>query len=81
MVAARIATLKQGARADLSPIGERSQQEAADLLNVGKRSVERARKLLDRRNRRARADRRAPRVGVMSSGKMSVGQRTFYCRL
>jgi hypothetical protein len=45
MVATRIATLQQGARTDLSPIGEKSQQEAADLLDVGKRSVERARKL------------------------------------
>jgi N6-adenosine-specific RNA methylase IME4/ParB-like chromosome segregation protein Spo0J len=42
MVAAKLATLKQGARTDLSPIGEMSQVEAATLLNVGKRSVERA---------------------------------------
>jgi N6-adenosine-specific RNA methylase IME4/ParB-like chromosome segregation protein Spo0J len=42
MVAARVATLKQGARTDLSPIGEMSQAKAAELLNVGKRSVERA---------------------------------------
>jgi N6-adenosine-specific RNA methylase IME4 len=43
MVADNIATLKQGARTDLSPIGEMSQEDAAKLLNVGKRSVERAR--------------------------------------
>lgn len=43
MVADNIATLKQGARTDLSPIGEMSQEHAARLLNVGKRSVERAR--------------------------------------
>ena len=42
MVAAKLATLKQGARTDLSPIGEMSQGQAAALLNVGKRSVERA---------------------------------------
>ena len=42
MVAAKLATLKQGARTDLSPIGEMSQAQAAEMLNVGKRSVERA---------------------------------------
>jgi hypothetical protein len=40
-----LATLKQGARTDLSPIGEMSQERAAALLNVGKRSVERAREV------------------------------------
>ena len=34
--------MKQGARSDLSPIGEKSQAEAAKMLNVSKRSVERA---------------------------------------
>jgi hypothetical protein len=34
--------MRQGARTDLSPIGETSQADAAKLLNVGKRSVERA---------------------------------------
>ena len=43
MVADSLATMRSGARTDLSPIGERSQEEAAILLNVGKRSVERAR--------------------------------------
>ena len=48
MVAARIATLGQGARTDLSPIGEKlSQQQAAEVLTVGKRSVERAQHVLD----------------------------------
>jgi N6-adenosine-specific RNA methylase IME4 len=42
MVAAKLATLRQGARTDLSPIGEKSQAAAAEALNVGKRSVERA---------------------------------------
>jgi N6-adenosine-specific RNA methylase IME4 len=42
MIAAKLATMKQGARTDLSPIGEMSQASAAELLNVGKRSVERA---------------------------------------
>ena len=37
MVAAKLATLAQGARTDLSPFGERSQANAAELLNVGKR--------------------------------------------
>jgi N6-adenosine-specific RNA methylase IME4/ParB-like chromosome segregation protein Spo0J len=47
MVAAKLATLKQGARTDLSPIGEMSQGQAAALLNVGKRSVERAAEVRD----------------------------------
>jgi len=47
MVAARLATLKQGARTDLSPTGEMSQAQAANLLNVGKRSVERAAEVRD----------------------------------
>jgi hypothetical protein len=47
MVAAKLATLKQGARTDLSPIGEMSQADAAALLNVGKRSVERAKMVRD----------------------------------
>src|SRR5262249_40334290 len=42
MVAANLANMRQGARTDLSPIGEMSQASAAELLNVGKRSVERA---------------------------------------
>jgi N6-adenosine-specific RNA methylase IME4/ParB-like chromosome segregation protein Spo0J len=47
MVAARLATLKQGARTDISPIGEMSQADAAGLLKVGKRTVERAREVLN----------------------------------
>jgi ParB-like chromosome segregation protein Spo0J len=42
MVAAKIATMRQGQRTDLSPIGGMSQAAAAKALNVGKRSVERA---------------------------------------
>jgi hypothetical protein len=47
IVAAMLATLRQGARTDLSPIGEMSQAQAAELLNVGKRSVERAKIVLN----------------------------------
>ena len=46
MVAARLATMKSGARTDLAPIGGRSQPEAAKLLNVSTRSVQRARVVL-----------------------------------
>jgi len=47
MIAAKIATMRQG-RPEKSPIGEISTQaKAAQTLNVGKRSVERARKVLD----------------------------------
>lgn len=42
MIASKVATMKQGARTDLSPIGGMSQAEAAKALSVGKRSVERA---------------------------------------
>jgi ParB-like chromosome segregation protein Spo0J len=42
MAAAKIATMRQGQRTDLSPIGGMSQAAAAKALNVGKRSVERA---------------------------------------
>jgi N6-adenosine-specific RNA methylase IME4/ParB-like chromosome segregation protein Spo0J len=47
IVAGKLATLRQGSRTDLSPIGEMSQAGAAELLNVGKRSVERAQEVLD----------------------------------
>jgi N6-adenosine-specific RNA methylase IME4 len=64
MVAAKLATMRQGARTDLSPIGEMSQQQAADLLNVGKRSVERAQVVRDQG---------APElVAAVESGKVSV---------
>jgi ParB-like nuclease domain len=42
MVAAALATMKQGARTDLAPNGAMSDASAAKLLNVGERSVERA---------------------------------------
>jgi N6-adenosine-specific RNA methylase IME4 len=45
MVAAKLATLGQGARTDLAPIGAKSQEEAADLLNVSRRSTQRAREV------------------------------------
>src|SRR5437879_4790111 len=47
MVAARLASMKQGARTDLSPNGGISQAKAAELLNVKKRRVERAREVVD----------------------------------
>lgn len=34
IVAAKLANMKQGARTDISPIGETSQSQAAELLNV-----------------------------------------------
>ncbi len=47
MVAARIATMKQGARTDLARICAMSQPQAAELLNVGRRSVQYAVVVLD----------------------------------
>jgi len=42
MVAARIATLKDGQRKSAGSIGPPSQPEAAQMLNVGRESVQRA---------------------------------------
>jgi hypothetical protein len=42
MIAYRMASLKQGARTDLSPIGGMSQAQAAKALNVGERTLQRA---------------------------------------
>ena len=48
LVAAKLATMRQGERTDLSPDGERlSQADAAELLHTSKRSVERATHVLD----------------------------------
>ena len=43
MVAAKVATMRQGARTDLAQICAKSQTEAADQLNVSRRSVQHAR--------------------------------------
>ena len=48
MVAARMATMRQGARSDLSQICAMSQQEAADRMNVSRRLVQDACDVLDR---------------------------------
>ena len=42
MVADKIATMKQGARTDIAPIGAMSQVQAAKAMNVGRGSVQRA---------------------------------------
>lgn len=42
MIAAKLATLKQGARTDIAPIEAVSQVQAADLLKVSRTSVQRA---------------------------------------
>jgi len=47
VVAAKLATLRDGQRKSGAPIGAASQDEAADLLNVGRRTVQRAREVLD----------------------------------
>jgi ParB-like chromosome segregation protein Spo0J len=48
LVAARLATMRQGERTDLPPYGERlSQADAAKLLHASKRTVERATHVLD----------------------------------
>jgi hypothetical protein len=45
LIADKIATMKQGARTDLSPNGAMSQAKAADAMKVAKRMVERVRKV------------------------------------
>lgn len=47
-VAAKIATMKQGARTDIARIQAMSQPEAGKLLNVSRNSVQQARKVLER---------------------------------
>lgn len=47
MIAARIATMKQGARTDLASIDAKSQSQAAELLNVSRPTVQRARQVLE----------------------------------
>lgn len=42
MIAGKLATMPQGARTDIAPIGAMSQEDAAELLGVGRRSVQRA---------------------------------------
>lgn len=48
MVAAKLATMQQGARTDIASIDAMSQTQAAELLNVSRPSVQRARTVLDR---------------------------------
>jgi N6-adenosine-specific RNA methylase IME4 len=48
MVAARLATLKDGQRKSGAPIGAAAQGEAASMLNVGRRNVQRAREVIDK---------------------------------
>ena len=48
MVAARMATMRQGARTDLAQICAMSQQEAADRMDVSRRLVQDACDVLDR---------------------------------
>ena len=48
IIAAQLATMRQGARTDLSPIGERSQARAAELLKVSKRRVERSHEVIEK---------------------------------
>lgn len=64
MVGARIATLKQGARTDLAPIGAKSQADAATLMNVSRRSVQRASAVIEKGTEELKA--------AVDSGVLSV---------
>ena len=46
LVAARLATMRQGARTDLAPIGAMSDSQAARALKVSERTVERGKKVI-----------------------------------
>jgi hypothetical protein len=48
LIAAKLATMRQGARTDLSPNGETSQAKAAELLKVSKRRVERSHEVIEK---------------------------------
>ncbi len=65
MVAAKIATMQQGARTDIAQICERlSQPEAAEMLNVSPRAVSSAKKVQASGNEQLIAD--------VESGKVTV---------
>lgn len=64
MVAARIATMRQGARTDIASIEARSQKAAADTLNVGRASVQRAREVIEKATPEV--------VQAVESGKLAV---------
>jgi ParB-like chromosome segregation protein Spo0J len=66
MIAARLATMRQGARTDLSPNRGRSQAAAAKELNVAKRRVERAASL--------RKHASPELVKAVEAGKITVGK-------
>lgn len=64
MVAARIATMKQGARTDIAQICATSQSGAAERLSVGRRTVQHAREVIEKA---------APEVvKAVESGKLAV---------
>jgi ParB-like chromosome segregation protein Spo0J len=74
MIATRLATMTQGARTDLSPIGERSQAQAAELLNVGKRSVERAKKVREHGTPELQAAVKRGQLSVSAAAEIATGR-------
>jgi N6-adenosine-specific RNA methylase IME4 len=64
MAAAKLATLRQGARTDLAQICAKSQDEAAELLNVSRRSVQHATTVRDQGTHNLQ--------GAVESGKIAV---------
>lgn len=73
MAAARLATMKRGARTDLAPIGATSDAAAAKILKVGERSVERAKKV-----QRTGV---APLVDAVDQGRIAVSTAERIARL
>jgi DNA-binding transcriptional regulator YiaG len=75
MVAAKIATMRQGERTDLPSIdGRLSQPQAATLLNVSKPTVERASKVVKHGDKKLIADVESGEVTVSAAAKIATMQ-------
>jgi ParB-like chromosome segregation protein Spo0J len=74
LVAARIATLPQGARTDLAPIGAKSQDAAAGMLNVSRRSVQRAHSVIETGDRELIASVERGKISVSAAAGTIKGQ-------
>lgn len=72
MVGARVASMRQGERTDLAPIGAKSQSDAADEVGASRRAVQRARKVMD--------SGRDDLVEAVDKGEMSVHAATEIVR-
>lgn len=70
MAAAKIATMQQGTRTDLAPIGAKSQTEAAEELKVGRRSVQRAKTVIEKGSKALQKAVESGEVSVSKAAKV-----------